>query len=295
MSNLTIVIVTYNSSKIIKECLSRIYNSKYNITISDNNSIDNTIKIVQENFPRVKIIKNNENIGFAKANNVAFKQAKTDFVATLNPDCFFEDISDIDKIINIMISDNKIAIASAELYSGFLDKNKLTITQKFHPDQQNYIKEQNNYFHTKFISGCFMIMKVDIFKKIGFFNEKFFLYCEDNEICKRTLKNNYILAVIKDTKICHLSEQSSDTRKNDSNFNETILWYRFGYSKLIYTQEVHNKFIAKLRAIRNIIKNYLIILRTKIAKNNVNIINKLILDASICYLFNRKPININKK
>jgi GT2 family glycosyltransferase len=294
MTDLTIIIVTFNSSKIISKCLSKIYNSNYDIIISDSNSSDNTIAIIKKDFPRVKIIKNSENIGFAKANNIGFKNSNSQFVATLNPDCFFENIADIEKIINIMKSDNKIAIASAMLYSGFLDNDKLSITNQCQIAAKGYFNEQAKYYHTKFISGCFMMLRVSIFEKTGFFNEKFFMYCEDNEICKRTLKNNYKLVIVKDTKICHLSQQSSDSR-NNKQFNDVILWYRFGYSKLIYTQEVHNKFIAKLRAIRNIIKNYFIILHAKCTNNNINNINRLILDASICYLLNKEPINVNKK
>ena len=291
MTDLTIIIVTFNSSKIISKCLSKIYNSNYDIIISDNNSSDNIIAIIKKDFPRVKIIKNSENIGFAKANNIGFKNSNSQFVATLNPDCFFENIADIEKIINIMKSDNKIAIASAMLYSGFLDNDKLSITNQSQIAAKGYFNEQAKYYHAKFISGCFMMLRVSIFEKTGFFNEKFFMYCEDNEICKRTLKNNYKLVIVKDTKICHLSQQSSDSR-NNKKFNDVILWYKFGYSKLIYTQEVHNKFIAKLRAIRNIIKNYFIILHAKCTNNNIN---RLILDASICYLLNKEPINVNKK
>jgi GT2 family glycosyltransferase len=295
MLDLTIIIVTYNSAKIITHTLSRLSSIDCKIIISDNNSIDNTIDIVKDKFPKVRIITNKHNIGFSKANNIAFKQANTGFVATLNPDCFFENVNDIDKIINIMHKNSNIAIASGELYGGKMDKDENIIIQnKDNIAVSNYIKQLDEFYYSNFISGCFMVMRVEIFQKIGFFNEKFFLYCEDNEICKRVLRNKYDLAVAKNIKIIHLSNQSSDESCGIKKFNYNILWYRFGWSKLIYTQEVHNKFIAKLRAVRNIIKNTIIILYFFYKKKQINPINKAILYSSFAYLVGKTSLDVNK-
>src|SRR5690606_11776863 len=109
------------------------------------------------------------------------------------------------------------------------------------------------FFEAKFITGACMFMKMDVFRQIGFFDENFFMYCEDNEINKRTKRKGYELAVVKDTKFFHLGGQSS-VKRNNEDIIYFIHWHKFGWSKMYYTESVHNKLIAKLKSIRKIIQ-----------------------------------------
>ena len=86
--SLTIVIVTFNSSEIIKQSLENIDCNKYLLIIVDNASTDNTVAVIESNFPSLKIIKNNKNIGYGRANNIALRQVETEFAMILNPDAF---------------------------------------------------------------------------------------------------------------------------------------------------------------------------------------------------------------
>ena len=97
-NNLTIIIVTYNSEAIINNCLTNISFDKNEVFIVDNNSSDKTLEIVANNFPSVKIIKNNNNIGFGRANNIALAQTKNDFALILNVDAQITQ-EDIEKTI----------------------------------------------------------------------------------------------------------------------------------------------------------------------------------------------------
>jgi len=87
---LSIIIVNYNAKKLLQQCLSSVYAETkqipFDVWVVDNNSDDGSVAMVEKNFPEVKLIKNNENCGFAKANNMAILRIKSDYVLLLNPD-----------------------------------------------------------------------------------------------------------------------------------------------------------------------------------------------------------------
>ncbi len=289
---LTFIIVTYNSSQVIESNLKRLNFDKYNVIISDNNSTDNTLKIIKEKFPKTQIIENDKNLGFPRANNIAFTELNTEFTCLLNPDCFFEN-GTIEKILEICEKNPQIAIANAVNYGGSYDKDykKLTKGKICQISENNYKSEKDDFYLTKFISGCFMVLRTDIFKKIGLFDNGFFMYCDDNEICKRAVKNGYKIATIKNTAQIHLSGQSSGEFNQKTKYG--ILWHKNGWSKCHYTSLRHGKLIGKLKALRNIIKLSILILIQIVQFKKININQRAALDGCFSYLIGIKAFDRN--
>lgn len=291
MAALTFIFVTYNSEQIIDLALSKIKQEKYKIIISDNGSTDNTIAIIKQKYPNITLIENKKNIGFARANNIAFKQVKTDLFALINPDCFIDNnsILELIKVINL---DKNIALAGARAYGAKLNsKYDIANVEADLIAEKNYIGEEKLYFVAKFISGCFMLGKTNIFREIGLFDDGFFLYCEDNELCKRINKENYKIIVVKNSKQIHLSGNS--TKEIDSSMNKAINWHRFGYSKCYYTECVHNKFIAKLKALRNLIKVALIFIFKIMTFKKLNNKEIALISGSFAYLIGQSAFTTN--
>lgn len=202
-SNLTIIIVTFESSEVIRECLSKINLNKYQVFVVDNNSQDNTVKIIEEGFPEVNLIKLDNNVGYGRANNVALCKTNTDYALILNPDAFIED-KDIEGVIKVMYEDKKIALASPRIinsrdYKDFEQQRKKLQT----------IYNNQNLTSTNFIVGCTMFMNMKIFRKIGFFDEKIFMFSEDNEISARSIKNGYKNIIINNLTAFHAIGGSS--------------------------------------------------------------------------------------
>jgi len=87
---LTIIIVNWNNKKLLKNCLTSIYNTQnyhnYETIIVDNNSNDGSVDLVKKEFPKVKLIENDKNLGFAKANNQAIRISKAKYIMLLNND-----------------------------------------------------------------------------------------------------------------------------------------------------------------------------------------------------------------
>ena len=112
----SIIIVTYNAMQWIERTLNSIrkLNEKHETIVVDNNSQDDTIRFIENKFPEIILLTENENHGFGKANNIGIKKALdegADYVFLLNQDAYVE-ANTIGKLIEVMESDKKIGIAS---------------------------------------------------------------------------------------------------------------------------------------------------------------------------------------
>ncbi len=291
-NNLTIIIVTYNSQNLISNCLENINLKKNEVFVVDNNSSDATTKIVADKFPMVKIIKNSDNLGFSRANNIALSQTKNDFALILNVDAQISE-EDIEKTVEIMSKNQHIAIAGGVVHNCVIENNKIV---SFYPCSKNLEQLKNDqskeiYFN-KFITGAGMFLNMKIMRKIGFFDEGFFLYCEDNEICKRAIKKGFKTSIIKDTKLLHIGNSSSKITTQEL---EKIYWHKFGWSKLYYTEKIHGKIVAKLKAIRMITKFSIICSKELILNHKISPIKSQGLKGSIAYFVGLKAFDKNNK
>jgi GT2 family glycosyltransferase len=200
---LTIVIVTFESSEIIKSCLEKINFDKYDAFVVDNNSQDGTTDIVSRDFPQANLIKLDQNIGFGRANNLALNKAQTDYSLILNPDAFMLEV-DIDKALQILDDNKQFALASPRT----LHQKDISDLKNIHQDSQ---KERGSepISNTDFVVGGVMFMRMEIFKKIGFFDERIFMFCEDNEISARSIDAGYKNAIINNSIAFHVGGSSS--------------------------------------------------------------------------------------
>lgn len=290
-NKLTIIIITYNSNAIINNCLASISLEKNEVFVVDNNSSDKTLESVANNFSTVKIIKNTKNIGFGRANNIALLQTTNDFALILNVDAQITE-EDIEKTIEIMSKNPDIAIAGGIVHNCVIDENnKIISSYPCHKNLEQLKKEkaQDIYFN-KFVTGAGMFLNMKIMRKIGFFDEGFFLYCEDNEICKRVIKKGFKTAIINDVKLIHIGNSSSKITKQES---EKIYWHKFGWSKLYYTQKIHGPLIAKLKAIRMILKFSIICAKELILNHKISTIKSQSLKGSLAYFIGLKAFDKN--
>lgn len=228
---LTFIIVTYNSQNVISKCLSKINLDNYDVIVVDNNSSDSTTIMVEDNFPKVKLIKLDKNIGYGRANNIALKEIKSDYSLILNPDALISD-DDIEKTLSILDKNSDIALAGVDL------RNK-----KQHLFEQN----KSYYIFTNFVSGAIMFIKMPIFRKIGFFDENIFLFFEDDEITDRSIKNGYKNIIIKPSNFSH--DAGTSSQSNLRNIYKKA-WHINGWSKCYWTKKQKNNIQAKFLALK---------------------------------------------
>ena len=193
-NQITIVIVIYNSSNIILDCLKSLNNFKIIIVDNGKNSkILDQLKIRNN----ITIITPGKNIGMGRGANFAFQSIRTDFFLLLSPDTKIEENS-ILKLYSTALNNDNCAI-SAPL--NFSDPNSFGIL----PEKRDlYEKNKNKINFNKdnlnirpegevcvdITKGCALLIKSKYFKEVGGFSEKFFLFWEEVDLCKRFLKKN---------------------------------------------------------------------------------------------------------
>jgi len=206
---ISISIVTYNNDKIVKECLQNVFKSINNIDfeliIFDNNSSDSTVSIIEKDFKSVKLIKNNRNIGFGAAHNIAIKLGRGKYHLVLNPDIIFTENS-IEKLLNFMEENPDVGLVSPKIIfpdgtTQYLCKRLPCLfdlgIRRFTPGFiQNMFKNRIGYFEMRetgynkimdvpYLSGSFMLFRKNILEKIRGFDENYFMYFEDADITRK--------------------------------------------------------------------------------------------------------------
>lgn len=257
---LTIIVLTFNSSGIIQKCLSSIQLHGFKIIVVDNHSSDETTKIIEDNFPNLELIKLDKNVGYGRGNNVALKKVQTKYALVLNPDAFIEKES-IDKILEEMEKNEKIALAGPIVLENYPAKEdeirdiKNRIEKDISSIKDQYKERFGNIINVRFLIGACVFFRVSFFKKFGFFDENIFMYYEDDEICKRVEDNGFQNVIIDDSFAFHIGGASS--KKNlRSAFRKG--WHMNGWSKLYWKELRKGAIAAKKSSIRLSTKYFLL-------------------------------------
>ena len=234
-SSYDIVIVNYNSSKCVINCLESVtkirQEENINVIVVDNCSKDSPIEIL-EKFPTTKLIQNKKNTGFARAVNFAFKQAVAEFVLLINPDTILID-GFFDNIYDYMIQNDDVAIIGPAIleangilqgsarkfpsaFSSFFGRKSL-ITKWFPNNSLTKIEftcfaSNGEPIEVDWVSGACMVIRRKAFEGVGGFDEKIFLYWEDADLCKRLKEKGWKIVYYPEAKIKHLVGQSSKSR-----------------------------------------------------------------------------------
>lgn len=222
---LSVIIVTYNSSSHISRCLKSIkekINSEFEIIIVDNNSSDDTLKEIERvKNEKIKIIPQDQNLGFSMANNIGVKAAKGDILFFLNPDTEIEKI-DVQSILDYL-GNTEIGIVAPKL---IMDNGKVQPSVMNFPNVKNAILEywlgqKNKYsqyapitdkpIQVEAVYGAAIFMKKTVYQSVGGFNNKYFLYFEDIDLCRKINKEGLKIIFYPDVIIRHSVGISSKT------------------------------------------------------------------------------------
>lgn len=216
-----IVILNYNGKDVIKKCLTSAFKLDYpnlEVVLVDNNSIDGSLELVKASFSKINFIKNEENLGFGAGNNIGIRFAlerMADFVLLLNNDTEVEK-DFLTKLIDVAQIDEKIGILSPVIFDGNSKKvwfsgGKIDWLRMRTSHLQKIQTE--DYYNSDFITGCSMLVRAEVFKKIGLFDEDFFLYWEDADFSLRAKRTGFANVVVSGSWIYHF-EKSEQIKNN---------------------------------------------------------------------------------
>lgn len=221
----SVIIVTYNCESVLLNCLESIFvNVKtvdFEVIIVDNNSIDNTVNLVRDNYPLVTIYALDQNWGFGKANNWGAIHAKGDYLFFLNPDTVLINNA-IEKMLTYLDSHKKVGLCGAHLLTNELKENgsfSLSYPTVYSEScavlcipLKEYQRDISKSCKVAWVCGAAMLMSKAIFDENGRFDENFFMYYEEPDMSKRLEKNNLETHFVEDAMIIHLQGVSSSGR-----------------------------------------------------------------------------------
>lgn len=202
-------IVTFNNIKTIPDTLKTITENtdseSFTLFVVDNGSTDGTVEFIKENYPQIKLIETGENIGFGKGHNFILDQLDSKYHFIINPDVTVRD-DVVGKMCEYFESHDDVGIVSPKIC--FPD-GRLQILGKRRPklrylaasrmrDNENPSKLLREYamldcdldkeMDIEVASGCFVAIRTDIFKKIGGFDDRYFMYFEDYDLSRTVEK-----------------------------------------------------------------------------------------------------------
>lgn len=206
----SVIIVNFNGKKLLKNCLEslmKVTYKKFEVILVDNNSTDDSVEFVKNHYPSVMIIKLDKNYGFVEPNNIGAKNAKGDFLLFLNNDTIVK--SDfLTELVIAANQDSKIAILQSLLLkpngeidsSGdFIDKYGVAFSSKEKVENTREILSAR---------GAAMMIKNEVFKKLGGFDEKFFASYEDVDLGWRAWILGFKVVVLPKSIVYHIGGQT---------------------------------------------------------------------------------------
>lgn len=248
MLDLSIIIVSWNVEKLLKACLRSLFeNTKgltFEIMVVDNNSSDNSVRMIKYDFPQVKIIENKANLGFTKANNQAIRSANGRYIMLMNPDTeimdnslhkmlqFMEDHKDCGALgCRLLNSDGSLQRSCRTFPSLEVMLYNVLFLDSFFPRSRlfgKYFMTWWDFDSTREVDqpmGSALMIRKDALDKVGLFDENIFIWFDEVDLCYRIKKAGWRIYFTPEAQITHHLSQSFKQWKNIPQIIKgAILW-----------------------------------------------------------------------
>jgi GT2 family glycosyltransferase len=219
LSKVTAVLVLYNVTEVIFDCLNNLKNIKIIIVDNGNNNL-NIINKIKNEYLLEKYFKTKKNIGFGRANNFGFKYVKTQYTLLIEPDVIINESNIVNLIKTLETYPNAGVVVprvadlnnEAESFLDDFEENRKIVRNNFESKISNQlsVKPIVGDVCINFSIACILLVNNNVIKKIGLFNKKYFIYWEDFELFRR-LKLNKIPAIKSYSSIAkHLLRRSTN-------------------------------------------------------------------------------------
>jgi len=255
---LSIVIVNYNVKYFLEQCLHAAQKAaaklSSEIIVVDNDSVDGSCLMVAEKFPEVRLISNQKNVGFSKANNQAIRVSKGDYILLLNPDtvvdedCFLKIIDFMDQTPNAgglgvkmidgkgrYLPESKRGLPTPEVafWKMFGFSKLFPHSKRFSSYHLSYL-DKDQIHEVDVLAGAFMLLRRETLDQVGLLDEDYFMYGEDIDLSYRITQNGFKNYYFPETTIIHYKGES--TKKGSVNYvkvfyNAMIIFAKKHFSK----------------------------------------------------------------
>ena len=237
------VVATFNAGPFIADCLGSLKESSVttDVIIIDNGSTDGTIDTIQSNFPEFKLIISQTNLGFGKANNIGLRMALAenyDFAFLLNQDAWIQSKT-LHNLIAFYNSNNHYGILSPLHLNGMGDAIDPKFSSNLHLRNSTYFDDllfgrSQEVYDVKFVNAALWLLPLKTLQTVGGFNEFYFMYGEDGDLCERVIHHGMKIGVVPKAYGHHARYNAYYAkRKGLSNIIFTARnWQRWSYEKV---------------------------------------------------------------
>ena len=233
--DLTIVIVSFKSGDILHRCIKSI-DKKYPIIIVENSQNIKLKEELEKKYLNLECILPSKNLGYGAGNNLGIKNSKTKYVLTLNPDTILYE-NTISKLLE-----------QASIIKDFALLGPKVISETENIDNTDSKIEIVNY-----IKGFAIFFNKEKFINIGFFDENYFLYFEEIDLCKKVVKSNNKIYLINDALIKHIGGKSHED-KYDLEMELSRNWH-WMWSSFYYYKKNYNYFYALFKVLKKLMSS----------------------------------------
>jgi N-acetylglucosaminyl-diphospho-decaprenol L-rhamnosyltransferase len=290
--NISIIIVSYNTREMTLNCIESVFKQTrgctFEVIVIDNNSQDGSAEAIARKWPEIRTIASVQNDGFARANNIAAAYAKGDYILLLNPDTIVLDGA-IQKLHHFAEQNPDAGIFGGSTFFSDGTRNPTSCWSKpsvwsmfvmgiglcsifrnsrlFNPESFNWWK-WDRVREVDIVTGCFLMIKKNLWNRLKGFDTAFFMYSEDADLCIRAKKIGGKSLVYPDARIIHIAGASEKVRTNKmitlfksksqllkKHYSRSVARYgSFMLSFYSWTRMAATFAISRIR--KNTIKNY---------------------------------------
>lgn len=230
--DVSVIIVSWNTRDILRDCLMSVYKQlrdiSFEVIVVDNASSDGSAEMVKCEFSQVILLQNDENKGFAVANNIGMAIAKGKYILLLNSDTIILDNA-VSRVVAFADSHSEVAVVGCKVLNPdgslqltcFMFPSLLnmllssTYLYKFFPKSKFFGRERMTWWNrddvreVDVVTGCFMLVRSEAIKQVGMMDERFFVYGEETDWCYRFTRSGWKIMFTPNAQIIHFGGQSS--------------------------------------------------------------------------------------
>jgi GT2 family glycosyltransferase len=247
MMDVSIVIVSFNTSQLLDECIESIEREtrcSHEIIVVDNASTDRSLQMLRKKYGSVTLIENADNVGFARANNQGFCIASGKYFFMLNPDTVILNGA-IDKLVEFMDRNPDVGICgprnvgkdgqlqyNCDHFPSFW--NNLWVYTNFvnrYPNVEMFSRSRMQYWDYSSqcdvdkIMGCSLMIRARDFKELGGLDDKYFMYFEETDLCFQAKQNQKRVVYLPTATVIHYGGESSQSQTHETVLDKTISTY----------------------------------------------------------------------
>jgi len=221
---LSISIVNFQSEDFIEDCLASVFDKAANLdceVIIVNNDEKEDLMEIKKRFSEIKIVDHKKNVGFGAGHNLGAKETRGEFILFLNPDVELTD--NISPIIKLLENNENIGIVGPQLLTDSGEIQAWSVGREtniweliknnlgFSPSKKLWKSTQQKEVH--WVSGAALFIRKSLWEKLGGFDEKFFMFFEDEDLCKRARKNGSQVIYFPEVRARHACGKSTKDKK----------------------------------------------------------------------------------